>query len=68
MTQIDDDQKEMIKDLPGVISQRSTTLHQEPGRSTVELTRAIRDIILDINKYENSVEDGKLDHVKGDME
>ena len=68
MTQIDDDQKQMIKVLPGVISERSTILHQQPGRSTIELTTAIKDIVEDISKYENSVEDEKLDHVKGDME
>ena len=68
MTQIDEEQKAMLKDLPGVISERTTILHQQPGRSTIELTTAIKNVIEDINKYENSVEDEKLDHVKGDME
>lgn len=68
ITQIDEEQKAMLNDLPGVVSQRSTNLHQQPGRSVVELATAIRDTLTDIDKYERNVEDIKLDHVKGDME
>ena len=68
MTQIDEEQKQMLKDLPGAISERTTTLHQDPTKGKVELNNALEEVNLDVEKYENAVEDEKLDHVKGDME
>jgi len=69
ITQIDEEQEEMLNDIPGVISKRSIEMDSHSTVRMAEKTDiALIGVKNDILEYEREVEDIKLDHLKGDME
>lgn len=68
ITQIDEEQEEMLNDIPGIISSQSTQLRSEMRHSEESIDNALKEVKKDIIEYEHDVEDIKLDHLKGDME